>query len=111
MQPQQLVHQASNPDGTCSIPDCPCHEWSQRERALASIKAYHDEAEVERRRAPAPFPFPLQHPPLRSLPEANESPDYYRGYVDGRAVGKREAYEEFNGDLRELVRVAGERLR
>jgi hypothetical protein len=103
-------------DNSC---DCSLHQLSQQERTVR-IDAAIDATNAN---------FGLTHPPLRSLTEAaedvfnaawSESPPSMRDYVErdvaqffyllGQRDGLATAAETLNGDLREIGRLAKERL-
>ena len=108
-----------------------CNYADEQEREDAEVKWINELRELlTRRPTVTTTEFSLEHPLLRSLSEAEveqrrdvydayrsgyadgwteadtESTSYYRGFADGRGVGRSEVLELYNADLQALIQKA-----
>lgn len=156
MQPEQLTHPATNPDGTCSDAKCPCHTWIEQEPQMTppttpstvsddsdyptaarrnllaaieraqmidrAIDATNEEIRLNGGRLPNEEELiGYLHPHRRAFDTAwANAPGSVRHGVEieqaeywftmGRQRGRLDQIETVNEDLREIVRVARERV-
>lgn len=78
----------------CSLPDCFCHEAQRLARVATTIPD---------------FEYDWNHAPSGRRRRVEQEDALY-WYVTGGRAKEAELLELFNGDLRELIRIANERV-